>query len=218
MFKNIENKSLIEKLLFSPIIINKTLAKKIAYIAVISAFLTVSNSFFEIRFLDVQFSLTIVLSALAGIIIGPLSAFISCMVSDGIGFIINSWGYLYMPWVGLTTAVTAFVSGCIYYFISFKFKGGNVVKLFLICLSSLILGTVLINTTGFYFYNYYMGFSTAVLDYVSATFGTNVNYFAYLIYRLFFKGQIFNCIVNYALIFILTPIILNIPLFKKDLQ
>ena len=218
MFKNFQNKKLIEKLSFSPFLIDKTPAKKIAYIAVVTAILTVANTLLEIRFLDVQFSLTITLSAIAGVVLGPFTSFISCVVADAIGYIINSWGYLYMPWVGLTTAVTALSAGLIFNFVRFNFKGGLILKLALACLSSFILGTVLINSTGFYFYNYAMGFSTAVINYVKEVFGTSVGYFGYIAYRLIFKGQILNCLVNYALIFILTPIIINLPVFKKDLE
>lgn len=214
MYKNFTNKSVFEKLAFSPIIIGKSVSKKISYIAVVTAVLTVANTVLEIKFLDVQFSLTLFLSAISGIILGPLSGFFACLVGDGIGYILNSWGFIYMPWVGFATAVTAFFAGFITYF----FKGNEIVKITMICLSSFLIGTVAINTTGFYLYNYYMGFSTAVLDYVSKTFGTNVNYWVYLIYRLFFKGQIFNCIVNYVLIFIGYPIIMRIPLFQKELE
>ena len=218
MFKNFQNKKLIEKLLFSPFIIEKTTAKKIAYIAVVTGILTIANTLLEIKFFDVQFSLTITLSVLAGIILGPFTSFVSCIVADAIGYIINSWGFLYMPWVGFTIAVTGLSSGLIFNFLRFNFKGELFLKLALSCLSSFILGTVLINSTGFYFYNYAMGFSTAVINYVKDVFGTSVGYFGYIAYRLIFKGQILNCLVNYALIFILTPIIVNLPIFKKDLE
>ena len=218
MFKTFKDKKPIEKLLFSPFIIDKTSAKKIAFISVITAILTVANSLLEIKFFDVQFSFTITLSTLAGVIIGPLSSFASCLIADAIGYVINSWGYLYMPWVGLTTAVTGLSAGLIFNFVRYDFKGGLYLKLLYICLSSFVLGTVLINSTGFYLYNYAMGFSTAVINYVKEVFGTNVGYFGYIAYRLIFKGQILNCLVNYALIFVLTPIIVNLPIFKKDLE
>lgn len=119
-----------------------------------------------------------------------------------------------MPWVGLTSGVTALLSGVIFYFVNFKFKGGLAVKLLLICISSFVFGTVLINSTGFYFYNYKMGFSTAVINYVKELFGGDVSFLGYVLYRLIFKGQIFNCIVNYALLFIIVPIVVRLPFFK----
>ena len=50
-----------------------------------------------------------------------------------------------------------------------------------------------------------MGFSTAVLNYVNEFFGKNVSFIAYVCYRLIFKGQIFNSIFNFALLFIALP-------------
>ena len=107
MYKNYQNKSLFQKLVFSPFIISKSHAKKIAYIAITSAILIVANVF-EVPFIDAQYSLTIATSIIAGILLGPISGFASCMVADAIGFLINSKGGIYMPWVGLTVAVTAF--------------------------------------------------------------------------------------------------------------
>ncbi|MBO5713668.1 MAG: hypothetical protein J6R88_05670 [Clostridia bacterium] len=219
MCKNYQNKSVLQKLTFSPFIINKTPAKKIAYIAVVTAFLTVCNTLLEFSLFDAQYSLTIATSAIAGILIGPLSGFASCMFADAIGFLMNSKGGIYMLWVGLAIAVTSFLAGVIFHFIRFKFKGAVFVKLALICIASFTVGTVLINTTGFYMYNYYVvGLPIAFLEYVSTTLGTSANYLTYLIYRLFFKGLIFNCLVNYGLIFVLTPMIISTPIFKKDLQ
>lgn len=204
-----------KKFVFSDLLIEKSASKKIAYVAVITAFLTVSNAFLEIKFTDIQFSLTLTLSMLAGVLLGGGAGFCACFIADGIGFIISSWGFMYMPWVGLTSAVTALMAGLIYNRLKLTFKGGYVVKLLLICLSSFILGTVLINTTGFYFYNYNLGFSTAVIDYVKSRFGGEVTYFTYLLYRLIFKGQIFNCLFNYALVFILTPLVTKISMLKN---
>lgn len=215
MQKNVNGKKALEKFMFSPMLIEKNATKKIAYIAVITAVLIVANTLLEIKFSDVQFSITLLLSMLAGILIGGGSGFCACLLGDAIGFIINSWGYVYMPWVGLTSGVTALLSGVIFYFIKFNIKGGLVLKLSLICLSSLVIGTILINSTGFYLYNYKMGFSTAVINYVKELFGGEVSFLGYVCYRLIFKGQIFNCIVNYALLFMIVPIIIRLPFFKN---
>jgi hypothetical protein len=137
MFKNFENKKFIDKVTFSPLLINKTISKRIAYTAVITAVLIIANSFLEVKFSDVQFSFTITLSIIAGVLLGPLSGFCACMLADALGFLINSWGLTYMPWVGLTTAITAFISGSVTYLINFKFKGAIFVKLTIICVLSL---------------------------------------------------------------------------------
>ena len=214
MQKNYKGKKLWEKLFFSPTLCQKSATKKIAYIAVLTAVLTVGNTLLEIKFFDVQFSFTLLLSVLAGIILGGGSGFCACLIGDALGYIINSWGYVYMPWVGLALGITSLASGLIFHLVNFEFKGGFILKLFLICLSSFVLGTVAINTTGFYFYNYNMGFSTAVINYVKDLFGGEVSYLGYLLYRLIFKGQIFNCIINYVLVFAAVPAIIKLPFFK----
>lgn len=218
MFRNYKNAKWYQKFAFSPILLKKPASHKISYVAVLTALLTVCNALLEIKFLDVQFSVTLFLSATAGIILGAGSGFIACMIGDGLGFMLSSWGYIYMPWVGLTSGVTAILAGCIFYFLKLNFKGSIFLKLAIISLLSFIIGTIAINSTGFYLYNYFIGFSKSFIDYASEHFGGNSTFLAYVFYRLIFKGQIFNSLVNYSLLFLIVPIILNITTFKKELS
>ena len=190
-----------QNLFFSRFLLGKSHAQKIAYLGLFTAINVVFNAFFEFKTLDVQFSFTIFISALTGIITGPFSGFLVCMLADFIGYLINSFGYLYMPWVGLSLGALAIFSGLIF----IKNSEKLILKTALVCTVSLLLCTILINSTGFYFYNKAMGFSTAVLNYVNEFFGENVSYFAYVCYRLIFKGQIFKRIFNFALLFIALP-------------
>ena len=200
-----------KNLVFSNFLMKKSKSKKLAYVSLCTAVLIVANSLLEFKFLDTQFSLTIFISAIAGIILGPLSAFCSAFLSDLLGYFISSWGMIYMPWVGLSVATTAFLSGVI-----FKIFKNKPYKIFIgACIFSVLsflISTVAINSTGFYFYNQAMGFSTAVLSYSESVFGQGVSYPIYLMYRLIFKGQIFNSIFNYALLFISV-----LPLYKLNL-
>ena len=197
-------------LTFSPFLRGKSHGQKIAFLGVLTAINVVFNSFFEFRTLDVQFSFTILVSILTGIISGGFSGFFVCVLADFIGYLINSFGFLYMPWVGLSTGVLALFAGLIFYKDSKKY----LLKGIIICIFSLIVCTVLINSTGFYFYNKIMGFSTAVLSYVNSVFGKNVSYIAYVSYRLMFKGQIYNNIFNYALLFVVLPVFKKIKILK----
>ena len=52
MQKNYQGKKLWEKLFFSPTLCQKSATKKIAYIAVLTAVLTVGNTLLEIKFFD----------------------------------------------------------------------------------------------------------------------------------------------------------------------
>ena len=183
----------------------KSQGVKLAFVGMITAVNIVGNAILEFKTLDVQFSFTILLSIITGMLLGGGLGFISTFLADLLGFIISSWGLMYMPWVGLSTAVMALISGVVFSVgkndTAFLFVKCGIISLitFLVC-------TVLINSVGFYFYNKAMGFSTAVLDYVSKTFGSDVQFISYLAYRLIFKGQILNSIFNYALLFLFIPL------------
>jgi hypothetical protein len=75
----------------------------------------------------------------------------------------------------------------------------------LLIVSSFLVCTVAINSTGFYIYNKTMGFSEAVERFVAENFGEDVFFLGYVFYRLFFKLQILNSIANYALLAVLLP-------------
>lgn len=79
--------SALRKTFFSELILTKSMGHRIAYIAVITALSVVSNMFLEFRLFDVQFSVTIVVSALAGILLGPLFGFVACYVGDLLGYV-----------------------------------------------------------------------------------------------------------------------------------
>ncbi len=173
---------------------NLSSTKKIAYIAVMTALTVVCNMFFEFKFADTQFSLTIFFSALTGMIIGPVFGFVASFLGDLVGFLYNSGGYVYMPWIGLSMGLVAVIAGLIMNGISLNFKGGVYVKISVVCILTFAICTVAINTTAFWIiYN-----------------TKKVPYFAYLITRLFVQGQIWNNLVNYALLFALYPLIVRV--------
>lgn len=200
---------------FSPETQRMSSGKKIAFIAVFAAFSVVVNML-EFRFLDTQFSCTLAFSVLTGIFIGGGSGFIACMIGDLVGYLIQSFGYFYMPWVGISTGMIALLSGLLYHGLPFRFRGGVYVKLALICLAAFLVCTVGINSTGFYLYNKH-AFSNAVIEYAESRFGGNVTFFVYVCYRLFFKGQIWNSLANYALVFILVSVLRPVNFFRPFL-
>ena len=185
-----------EKLLLSETMAGKSDSHKIAYIAVFTAFCVVSNMFFEFKLAETQFSFTLFLSALTGIIIGPIFGFVACFLGDLVGFLYHSAGFAYMPWVGLSVGLTAMIAGLIVNGLPSEKAWFLYVKLALVCLLSLTICTVLINTTAFW------------LLY------SKVDYVTYLVSRLFVQGQIWNCLVNYVLLFISVPALANIKPLK----
>lgn len=179
----------VKKLLFSELLVDLSQTKKIAYIAIMTALEVVCNMFFEFKLADTQFSLTILFSAMAGFIIGPLFGFVACFLGDLVGFLYNSGGFMYMPWIGLSMGMVALISGFIVNGLDFKFKGQIYLKLALISILTFLVCTVAINTTAFWIiYN-----------------TKKVAYLAYLVTRLFVQGQIWNSVFNYALMFMLFP-------------
>ncbi len=184
----------IKRLLFSEIMEDASKTQKIAYISIMTALLVVCNMFFEFKFADTQFSLTIFFSAMTGMIIGPLFGFVACFLGDLVGFLYNSGGFMYMPWIGLSMGMIALITGLIMNLIDFKFKGGVYIKIAFVCVATFLVCTIAINTTAFWImYN-----------------NKKVPFTAYLITRLFVQGQIWNSLFNYVLLFVLYPLVVKI--------
>ena len=100
--------SRVAEIMFSPLIRRSNEAFRIAYVAIFTALSIVANMFLEFKFLDNQYSFTIFFSSLTGVFLGPVLGFSSCILGDAIGFLLNSQGMTYMPWVGISTGVFAY--------------------------------------------------------------------------------------------------------------
>ena len=197
--------SRVAEIMFSPLIRRSNEAFRIAYVAVFTALSIVANMFLEFKFLDNQYSFTIFFSSLTGVFLGPVLGFSSCMLGDAIGFLLNSQGMTYMPWVGLSTGVFAFLAGLIVRGIAEDEIWKVLLKIAVFCVASFLVCTVGINSGGFYLFNKSIGFSPNVLNYFLDKFGGDVTFWGYVAYRLFFKLQILNSLFNYALLFAVLP-------------
>ena len=182
-----------QEILYSKTLVGKNKSHKIAYIAVMTAFLVVANMFFEFKLAETQFSLTLLISALTGMIIGPIFGFTAAFLGDLVGFLYHSSGFSYMPWIGISLGVTAAIAGLIIGGIPSKSGWFLYVKLALISLLTFGICTVGINTTAFWL-----------------LWNSEVDYGVYLVFRLFTQGQIWNSIANYVLLFIAVPALKNI--------
>ena len=184
------------KILLSPTLAGKTLSKRLAYIAVVTALVVVCNMFFEFKLAETQFSFTIVVSTLAGIVIGPIFGFVACFLGDLVGFLYHSAGFAYMPWIGISMGVTALLAGFIIGGVRVKKGWLLYVKLALISLLTFLICTVAINTTAFW------------LLY------SKVDYWTYFVSRIFVQGQIWNTLFNTALLFIVVPALKSVKPLK----
>ena len=191
------------RVLFSEYLLKCSPAVRVAHISVMCALCIVSNMF-EFRFADIQFSLTVFTSALTGMMLGPVYGFFAAYLGDLVGYFVNSWGFLYLPWVGFSCALMAAIAGlCMR--IPLKFRGGESVRLAVISLLILVVCSVGVNTTGFYLYYTQIGFSEKALGLITEHFGGRNTYLAYALCRLVFMGQLWNNLLNFALLFLVVP-------------
>ncbi len=198
-------RSLWSRIFLSDSLAGKSKSHAVAYIGVTTA-LCIAVNLFEFRFADVQFSLTVFASVLSGMLVGPVFGFIAVFLGDAIGFLGNPAGSLYMPWVGLSVATMSAIAGLVMNF-PLHFKGSGYVKLALICVLTLAVCSVGINTTGMYFYYTRIGFSAKSLALLKEHFGGANTYFTYALVRLLFMGQLWNSLFNYALLFAAFPLL-----------
>lgn len=183
-----------KRLLFSPMLLQKNHSHKIAYVAVMTAFCVVVNML-EIKLGGVQFSLTICISALAGIVLGSGAGFCACFLGDLIGFMIHPFGE-YSPWIGISTACMAlFVGGAVYLFGETNKKLH--LKLAVACLLIFVICTCGITTV-----------------YLNLAWYKNMTYFECVGYRLFVQGQIYNSLVNSILVVVGLPLLTKIKALR----
>ena len=205
-----------KRILYSDAILGLSDARQLAYIGVMTA-LCIAVNFFEIKLADTQFSFTVFASILSGILLGPVFGFVSSFLGDALGFLVNSGGFIYMPWVGLSVAFMAFFAG-LFMNLPLRFRGGVYVKLALVCLVSLLVCSVGINSTGFYFFYTRVGFSGKALSLLQEHFGGVNLYWTYALVRLVFMGQLLNNAVNFALLFAIVPILRALKPLKLKIE
>ena len=183
-----------ERLLFSDLLAGQSMSRKIAVIGVMTAVMVVANMFFEFKLAETQLSFTLVLSAITGVIIGPLFGFVACFMGDLVGFFYHSAGFAYLPWIGISLGLTAVIAGLVINGLPQGGKGFLFVKIGLVCILTFSICTVAINTTAFWILY------------------SKVDYGTYLISRLFVQGQIWNSLFNYALLFVIVPMVKKLKL------
>lgn len=174
--------------LFSDAVLSLPKSKKITYIAIVTALAVIANTFMELKFFGVQFSLTLCVSVLAGVILGALPGFCACFLGDLFGFLLHPLGE-YSPWIGLATGLMAVIGGLVIGRLPMPFKGGAVLKILLASL--LIFGLCTCGITTIY---------------LNLVWYPTMSYGEYLLKRLFLDGQIWNSVANTALLFLLLPL------------
>ncbi len=178
-----------KRLLFSRTLEAKNKSHKVAYIAVMTALTVVVNAL-EIKLGGIQFSLTVFIAAFAGLYLGALSGFCCCFLGDMIGFFIHPFGE-YSPWIGISTGLMAFlIALCLWLP---KAKKYLPIYLLLGCLGIFVFCTCGITTL-----------------YLNKVWYKSMTYGECLIMRLFAQGQVWNSVVNSALIIVALPLLVKV--------
>ena len=206
---------LFKRVLFPGLLLEKSLAQQLAYVGVVTALCIVVNTF-EIKFFTVQFSLTLFMSVIAGILIGPVFGGIAVLLGDAIGYVISGMGFPYYWWVALSVMAMAVISGLVMK-LKFNFRGSIYAKLALICILTFVVCSVGINTTGMYYLGLPLWMPKEVLAAAGEYFGGELDFGIYFVIRFFLLGQIYNSAVNYALVFAAVPVLKAIKPLKLDL-
>jgi ECF transporter S component (folate family) len=189
-----------KKLLFSDMVLRLSSSKKIAYIALITAFTIIANTFFEYKFFAVQFSLTIAISVLAGLALGSAFGFIACFLGDLIGFMLHPFG-MYLPFIGIATGLMAVFGALLLGRLPWKGKAGLAIKITLVNLAIFIVCT--------------SGITTLTLN---LTWYKSLTFWEYLTMRLFIEGQIWNTLFNAVLLFVTVPLLVKVKPLKLHIS
>jgi biotin transporter BioY len=186
-----------KRLFFSKTLLAKSHSRKITYIAVATALMTVVNAL-EIKLGGIQFSLTVFTAALTGLLLGGAAGFSACFLGDMLGFFIHPFGE-YSPWIGISTGLMAF-------FIAVFLLLPNAKTLLRIYLG---LGYICI----FVFCT--CGITTLYLNLV---WYKGMTFWECLFMRLFVQGQIFNSFFNFVLLIIAAPAITKIKALRIQID
>ena len=208
--------SLWERVLFPRLLIGRSLAQKLAYIGVVTALCIVVNTF-EVKFFTVQYSLTLFMSVMAGILIGPVFGAAAVFTGDALGYIISGMGFPYYWWVALSVTMMAVIAGLVMK-IPLKMRGSVFFKLALICVLTFAVCSVGINTTGMYYLGLPLWMPKEVLSAAEEYFGGELTFWSYFVIRFFVLMQILNSAVNYALLFAAVPLLKAVKPLKLDLR
>ena len=172
---------------------------KLAYIAVLLAVNVAVNAITSIPLGFVQFSFTLSAVALAGILLGPRFGFAVGFLGHLMGLFIGGVAG-YTPGVGLAMGLVAFLDGAAFC-LRWQGKGAWCIKVAVAAVLSFLLATVAISTTaGFFLWN-----------------KSGLPFWEFAVARLFVGGQVWNNVINTALLYAVLPALSKIPIFKLEM-
>ena len=218
MEKKATNKEKFKQLWLSPLLLHARTTQKIVYIAVVATLLIVTNIYSIPISHSAQISLTTAVSLIAGIILGPAFGFVASFLGDAVAYLVNPPPFPYMFWIGLASATMSLISGLIMNGFKTKTTFGLMLKLVCICLVSLVVSSIGINTTGLYLYQYYAGFWKGPIEYFTQNYGGQATFLAYLLYRMIIELQLVYNVINYIVFITVVPLLNSIKALKINIS
>lgn len=182
-------KYLFSRLVFSKTLLAKRTTQKITATSLMTALCVVINTL-EIKLGGVQFSLTIFISAFAGLFLGGLSGFSACFLGDLIGFFLHPMGE-YAPWIGISTGLMALIPALLV-----SLPKAHKLMPFYLAVSSLLCFVVCTS-----------GITTW---YLNRVWFKSMTFTECLFTRLFVQGQIWNSVFNAVLTVAVLPLIAKV--------
>ena len=193
-----------KKFFSSPLLEGQSNGRKAAYLGFLTAFVVVANAFFTVKLTFLEFNFMIAVCALVGALVGCGYGFAVCFLGDLIGFMINPGG-AYMPWIGISNGLTALFSGALLTVGKSQKGWGRYLRTAIFCLLSFFVCSVGITNTAFYF-------TYHIKDFANVSWAT---YWAYFSTRYLIGGQIYNSLINYAVVFALPFLLGKLPFLKN---
>ena len=188
-----------KKWLYSSTLLALPRSKRVAYIGVVTAFTVIANAMFELKFFGVQFSLTIFITALAGVVLGAAPGFLAGFMGDLIGFMLHPFGE-YSPWIGISTGLMAVIAALIIR-LPMNIKGGVYLKFLYVSVWIFFVCTAGINTI-----------------YLHRVWYQSMSYKECLVTRLFVEGQFWNTLANSVLLIAVTPMLAKVKPLKLKIR
>lgn len=183
------------RFLFSNLFLNSSQGKRLAMVAVFTALAVVANVFSIDLTPTQKIAFTYLVGFFAGTFFGGVIGFVIMFSGDVLGFLINAGGGVYWLPTGICTGLLAFLPGVIMNAVSFRFKGGVLLKAFMAALITYLCVTCFLGALSNYCYVKYVVYAGREYDKL---------FFVYLGGKIAFSSAV--AWINYAFAIALIPV------------
>lgn len=201
------NRQSILSRLFSPYFLSSSAGRRAALLGIFIALSLVANMF-SIDFSPSQkLSFTYLVAFFAGTYFGGIPGFLILFLGDFLGFLLNAGGGVYWLPTGIATGLLALIPGIVMNVVRFSFRGGVFVKAAISVSFMFLFVTCGVGAAANYWY---------VKTVVYAGREYSKLFTAYLAGKISFAAIVSG--VNYALVFVLIPILNKLKAFPLKIK